>query len=79
MIKLNYVGYHNGEKCRVLSISLNNNMVLIEYIDSKIRKEVRLDDVEKLQYVEPEVYCPLKLVEDKEVYYGKYQNSNTRA
>ena len=24
-------------------------------------------------------YCPLKLVEDKEVYYGKYQNNNTRA
>ncbi len=79
MIELNYVAYHNGEKCRVLSISLKNNKVLIEYIDSKIRKEVKLDDVEKLQYVEPEVYCPLKLVEDKEVYYGKYQNSNTRA
>jgi hypothetical protein len=55
MIELNYVAYHNGEKCRVLSISLNNNKVLIEYIDSKIRKEVRLDDVEKLQYVELEV------------------------
>jgi len=24
-------------------------------------------------------YCPLKLVEDKEVYYGKYQYSDTRA
>ena len=58
MIELNYVGYHNGEKCRVLSISLNNNKALIEYIDSKIRKEVRLDDVEKLQYagMECEIY-----------------------
>lgn len=55
MIKLNYVAYHNGKRCRVLSISLNNNKALIEYIDSKIRKEVRLDDIEKLQYVEPEV------------------------
>lgn len=55
MIELNYVAYHNGEKCRVLSIHLNNNKILIEYIDSKIRKEVRLDDVERLQYVEPEV------------------------
>lgn len=54
MIELNYVAYHNNKKCRVLSISLNNNRALIEYIDSKIRKEVRLDDVEKLQYVEPE-------------------------
>ena len=51
MIELNYVAYHNGKKCRVLSISLNNNKILIEYIGSKIRKEVRLDDVEKLQYV----------------------------
>ena len=58
MVKLNYVGYHNGEKCRVLTIPLNNNKILIEYIDSKIRKEVRLDDVEKLQYVgrECEIY-----------------------
>jgi len=79
MIELNYVAYHNNKRCRVLTIPLNGNKILIEYIDSKIRKEVRLDDVEKLQYVEPEVYCPLKLVEDKEVYYGKYQNSNTRA
>ena len=55
MIELNYVAYHNGKKCRVLSISLNNNKILIEYIDSKIRKEVRLDDVEKLQYAEREV------------------------
>ena len=73
IIELNYVAYHNGKKCRILSIPLNNNKILIEYIDTKIR------NVEKLQYVEPEVYCPLKLVEDKEVYYGKYQNSNTRA
>jgi len=79
MIELNYIACHNGKKCRILSIPLNNNKILIEYIDTKIRKELRLDDVEKLQYVEPEVYCPLKLVEDKEVYYGKYQNSNTRA
>jgi hypothetical protein len=55
MIKLNYVAYHNGKKCRVLTILLNNNKILIEYIDSKIRKEVRLDDVEKLQYAEREV------------------------
>jgi len=55
MIKLNYVAYHNGKQCRVLTIPLNNNKVLIEYIDSKIRKEVRLNDVEKLQYVESEV------------------------
>ena len=55
MIELNYVAYHNGKKCRVLSISSNNNKVLIEYLDTKIRKEVRLDDVEKLQYAEPEV------------------------
>ena len=55
MIELNYVAYHNGKKCKVLSIPLNNNKVLIEYIDSKIRKEVRLDDVEKLQYAGPEV------------------------
>ena len=56
MIELNYVAYHNGKKCRVLSIPLlNNNKILIEYIDSKIRKEVRLDDVEKLQYVGREV------------------------
>ena len=55
MIELNYVAYHNGKKCRILSIPLNNNMILIEYIDTKIRKEVRLNDVEKLQYVEPEV------------------------
>ena len=54
-IKLNYVAYHNGKQCRVLTIPLNNNKVLIEYIGSKIRKEVRLDDVEKLQYAEPEV------------------------
>lgn len=51
MIELNYVAYHNGKKCRVLTIPLNNNKILIEYIGSKIRKEVRLDDVEKLQYV----------------------------
>ena len=60
MIELNYVAYHNGKKCRVLSISLNHNKILIEYIveyiGSKIRKEVRLDDVEKLQYVEQEVH-----------------------
>ena len=55
MIELNYVAYHNGKKCRVLSISLNNNKILIEYIGSKIRKEVRLDDVEKLQYAGREV------------------------
>lgn len=56
MIELNYVAYHNNKKCRVLSIPLlNNNKILIEYIDSKIRKEVRLDDVEKLLYIEPEV------------------------
>jgi hypothetical protein len=67
MIELNYVAYHNNKRCRVLTVPLNDNKILIEYIDSKIRKEVRLDDVEKLQYVEPEVY------------YGKYQNSNTRA
>lgn len=53
MIELNYVAYHNNKKCRVLTIPLNNNKILIEYIDTKIRKEVRLDDVEKLQYVEP--------------------------
>ncbi len=55
MIELNYVAYHNDKKCRVLSIPLSNNKILIEYIDDKIRKEVRLDDVEKLLYVEPEV------------------------
>ncbi len=55
MIKLNYVAYHNNKKCRVLSIPLNNNKILIEYIDDKIRKEVRLDDVEKLQYAGSEV------------------------
>ena len=56
MVKLNYVAYHNNKKCRVLSISLNNNKVLIEYIGSKIRKEVKLNDVEKLQYVGREVH-----------------------
>ena len=55
MIELNYVAYHNNKKCRVLTIPLNNNKILIEYIDDKIRKEVRLDDVEKLLYVEPEI------------------------
>ena len=55
MIELNYVAYHNGKQCRVLTIPLNNNKILIEYIDSKIRKEVRLDDVEKLQYAGSEV------------------------
>ena len=55
MIELNYVAYHNDKKCRVLSIPLNNNKILIEYLDTKIRKEVRLNDVEKLLYVEPKV------------------------
>ena len=56
MIEFTYIAYHNGKKCRVLSIPLNNNKIIIEYIGSKICKEVRLDDVEKLQYAEQEVH-----------------------
>ena len=67
MIELNYVAYHNNKKCRVLTIPLNNNKILIEYIDTKIRKEVRLDDVEKLQYVEPDVNYPTTEVVDSKV------------